>query len=130
VTLNKYKIKQAFKFIFGAFFVLAGINHFLNPAMYMAIMPSYLPWHRGLVYLSGIFEIIFGALLFFRRTTKLAAWGLIALLVAVFPANIQMALHPELYAQFSPAALWFRLPLQFVLIAFVYWFARPSPRAG
>ena len=122
------KFKQVLKFIFAAFFVLAGINHFLNPEMYMAIMPPYLPLHRELVYLSGVFEILFGALLFFQRTTKLAAWCLIALLIAVFPANLQMALHPELYAQFSPTALWLRLPLQVVLIAVVYWFTRPRAR--
>lgn len=104
--------------------MLAGINHFLDTDFYVNIMPSYLPLHRELVYLSGVFEIALGALLLFQRTTKLAAWGLIALLIAVFPANVQMALHPELYTQFSPTALWLRLPLQFVLIAFVYWFTR------
>ncbi|GAC1406293.1 MAG: DoxX family protein [Pyrinomonadaceae bacterium] len=121
-----YKIKHALKFLFGASFVLAGLNHFLNTDMYMAIMPPYLPWHRELIYVSGIFEIVFGVLLFFRHTNELAAWGLIALLIAVFPANIQMAWHSELYPQFSPAALWLRLPLQVVLIALVYWFTRPK----
>ena len=77
----------------------------------------YLPWPVALVYISGVAEILLGTLLMLPRTSRLAGWGLIALLVAVFPANIHMALHPELYPTMSPRALWIRLPLQGVLIA-------------
>ena len=70
--------------------------------------------------------MVLGALLLVRRLTVFAAWGLIALLIAVFPANIHMALNAEQYPTFSPIVLWLRLPLQGVLIAWAYWFTRPT----
>jgi len=85
-----------------------------------------LPWQLALVRISGIAEIRLGLLLLFQRCLVLAAWGLIALLIAVFPANIHMALHAELYTYVSPIGLWLRLPLQFVLIGWAYWYTRPS----
>ena len=80
-------------------------------------MPPYLPWHFFLVEVSGVCEIALGLLLLVPLCTRWAAWGLIALLVAVFPANLHMAVHPELYPEIPAAALWARLPLQAVLIA-------------
>ena len=118
------RIKLVLKYIFALFFVLAGLNHFRNPDFYVKIMPPYLPWHLFLVYLSGFFEIALGVLLLIPRQQRIAAWGLIALLVAVFPANIHMAVHAELYPEFSPTTLWARLPLQAVLIAWAYWYTR------
>src|SRR5437016_5899211 len=91
------RLKQASKYVFGAFFILAGVIHFQAPEFYLKIMPPYLPWHLELVYLSGVFEVLLGALLFLPATTSLAAWGLIALLVAIFPANLHMALNVDLY---------------------------------
>jgi uncharacterized membrane protein len=114
------------KYLLCLFFVGAGLNHFINPAFYLKIMPPYLPWHRFLNYLSGFFEIALGVLLMTPALTRVAAWGLIALLVAVFPANIQMAINPQLYPEISPAALWLRLPLQAVFIAWAYWYTRPD----
>lgn len=76
------------KVLFAAFFVLAGVGHFANPNFFLKIMPPYLPWHRELVYLSGGLEILLGLLLLIPRFQRHAAWGLIALLIAVFPANI------------------------------------------
>lgn len=110
--------------------MLAGANHFRDPAFYVSIMPAYLPWHLQLVYVSGVAELVVGALLLFRRSRRIAAWAAIALMIAVFPANLQMALHPDLYAQFSPVALWLRLPLQGVLILWAYWFTRSEPDAA
>ena len=81
------------------------------------MMPSYVPWHLAMVQISGVAEIVLGVLLLVPAATIVAAWGLIALLVAVFPANLQMALHPETFPEFSPRSLWLRLPLQGVLIA-------------
>ena len=78
-----------------------------------------------LVYVSGALEMLLGVLLFFRPAERFAAWGMVALIIAVTPANVQMALHPELYSQFSHAALLIRLPLQGVLIAWAFWFTRP-----
>jgi uncharacterized membrane protein len=120
------RIKLVLKYLLALFFVLAGLNHFRNPDFYVNIMPPYLPWHLFLVYLSGFFEIALGALLLVPRRERIAAWGLIALLVAVFPANIHMAIHAELYPEYSPIALWARLPLQGVLIAWAYWYNRPD----
>lgn len=120
-------IKQAMRYLLGAALIAAGANHFRIPDFYVSIMPAYLPWPLVLVYLSGVAEIVVGALLLFESSKRLAAWGAIALFVAVFPANLQMALHSELYPQWSPVALWIRLPLQAVLIAWAYWLARPGP---
>lgn len=114
-------VKLAFKILLGAGFILAGSLHFLKPAPYVEIMPPALPFPLLLVYVSGFCEMALGALMF-TRFAPLAAWGLIALLVAVFPANLHMALHPELFPQIPAALLWWRLPLQGVLIAWAYWY--------
>jgi uncharacterized membrane protein len=115
-------IKLLLKYLFGLAFVLAGLYHFVNPAFYLRMMPPYLPWHLSLIYLSGFFEVALGLLLLVPNYTRLAAWGLIALLIAVFPANIHMALNPQLFPDLPPLALWLRLPLQVVFIAWAYWF--------
>jgi uncharacterized membrane protein len=115
-------LKLLLKYSFGLWFALAGLYHFVNPAFYLRMMPPYLPWHLFLVYLSGFFEVMLGLLLFVPKYTRLAAWGLIALLVAVFPANVYMAFNPQLFPAIPPAALWLRLPLQAVFIAWAYLF--------
>ena len=120
------KLRLAAKVLLGVFFILAGIGHFVRPGVYLKIMPPYLPWPLGLVYLSGVCEVGLGILVLIPRYTRWAAWGLIALLIAVFPANVHMALHPELYSQIPPAVLWLRLPLQGVFIAWAYAFARKA----
>ena len=123
-------VKLILKYILALFFVLAGLNHFRNHEFYLKMMPPYLPWHLFLVYLSGVFELALGVLLLIPRQEQIAAWGLIALLIAVFPANIHMAVHAELYPEFSPATLWARLPLQAVLIAWAYWYTRRDSQRG
>jgi uncharacterized membrane protein len=117
------------KYSLGLLFALAGLYHFVNPAFYLRMMPPYLPWHLFLVYLSGLCETALGLLLLVPKYTRLAAWGLIALLVAVFPANLNMAFNPQLFPELSPAALWLRLPLQALLIAWVYWFTGSDRRS-
>ena len=116
--------KRALLWLMGAFYGFAGAMHFARPDYYMPMMPPYLPWHLELVYISGVCEVLLGVLLLIPRWTSAAAWGLIALLIAVFPANLHMALHTELYPHVPPALLWARLPLQGVLIAWAYWFTR------
>ncbi len=106
--------------------MLAGINHFINADFYLKMMPSYLPAHLFLVYLSGVSEIALGVLLLIPKFTQLAAWGLIALLIAVFPANVYMAMNAEIFPEFSCAALYLRLPLQIVLTAWAFWFTRSN----
>ena len=90
-------LKLVMQGLLALLFVGAGVNHFLHADFYANIIPPYLPWHFALVYISGVFEVLLGVLLLVPKVTPLAAWGLIALLIAMFPANIHMALHPELY---------------------------------
>ena len=122
--------KTLTRYLFGVLFILAGLNHFRNPDFYINIMPPYLPWHGALVAISGVAEIALGALLLIRRWSVPAGWGLIALLVAIFPANVHMAVHPELYPSISPVALCLRLPLQGLLIAWAYWYTRSESSAS
>ena len=110
----------------GVSFILAGINHFLNTEFYLKIMPTYLPFHLFLVYLSGVFEIILGALFLIPKFSRFAAWGFILLLIAIFPANIFMAMNTELFPEFNPLLIWLRLPLQFLLIFWIYQFTKFS----
>jgi uncharacterized membrane protein len=107
----------------AAFFSSAGIGHFTNAEFFVAIVPPYLPAPLALVYISGVFEILGGIGVLLPRSRRLAGYGLLALLVAVYPANIHMALHPEQFADMPPAALYARLPLQFVFAAVVWWAA-------
>ena len=106
--------------LLGVTFITAGALHFVRPRMYEAIMPRYLPAHRELVLASGIAEIAGGAGVLHPRTRRLAGWWLIATLVAIFPANVEMAVHSERFKGFPPAALWARLPVQGVLIAWAW----------
>lgn len=117
-------LKLVLKYLMAALFVLAGVYHFVKPDFYLRIMPPYFPWHLLLVYLSGGLEIVLGVLLAIPRFTRIAAVGLIALLIAIFPANIHMAANPAMYSEINPIALWIRLPLQGVLIAWAFWYAR------
>ena len=107
---------------FGPFFVVAGTMHFVIPKAYEAIVPDYLPAHRKLVYASGVAEIVGGLGAMNARTRRAASWLNIATLLAVFPANLHMALHPERYKQIPGGrpALLARLPLQAVFIAWAY----------
>lgn len=77
----------------SALYIAAGINHFRSPGTYTSIMPPYLPYHNALIYISGIFETGLGILLLFEKSRFFAAWGLIAVLLAVFPANVQMLIN-------------------------------------
>ncbi|MBF9223510.1 DoxX family protein [Hymenobacter ruricola] len=107
------------RFALALLFVAAGVWHFVHPATYLAIMPPQLPQPRALVYVSGVFEILGGAGLLLASTRKIAGWGLLALLVAVFPANVYMALiHEQLGIPGWVA--WGRLPLQLPLLWWVW----------
>lgn len=117
-------VKSILKWILGIAFIFAGINHFINPNFYVKIMPPFLPAPLFLVYLSGFFEIALGVLLLVPRFSRFAAFGLIALLIAVFPANIYMAVNSHLFSEFSPTVLYARLPLQLLLIAWAFWYAK------
>ena len=111
----------------AAFFVLAGTMHFVRPRAYEAIMPPYVPRHREAVQVSGLAELAGGFAVLHPRTRPLARWWLLALLVAVFPANVHMALHPDEVAKKGVPAdriptwlLWARLPLQPLCMLWVW----------
>ena len=108
--------------LLGLVFVVAGLLHFTAPGAYERIMPSYLPLHRELVYLSGACEVLGGLGLFPKRTRAAAGVGLILLLLAVLPANVQMLLDARDAGKPSwwVSLLWIRLPLQLVLVAWVW----------
>jgi uncharacterized membrane protein len=119
------KARAVVAVVLGAIFIFAGSMHFAHTEFYLRMMPPYIPAHLLLVQISGVCEILGGIGLIVPRTRWIAAIGLIALLIAVFPANIQMALHPDLYRDIGPPAAFFiRLPLQLVAIYLVWWSAR------
>jgi uncharacterized membrane protein len=105
----------------GPFFVFAGAMHFAFPRVYQRIVPPYLPAPRALVYASGVAEIAGGVGLMTRAWRRLAGYWLVATLIAVFPANVHMALHPDEFPEipWGAAALWARLPFQGVFIGWV-----------
>lgn len=112
-------------------FVAVGVAHFVVPEPFVLIVPAYLPWHLELVYLSGAFEIAGGVGVLTPRLRRLAGWGLIALLAAVYPANINMLVN-DIYLPDMPQErwlLWARMPMQFVMAAMVLWAADiwPAP---
>ncbi|MDF1839983.1 MAG: hypothetical protein P1U77_01015 [Rubripirellula sp.] len=107
-------------------FIVAGMSHFVSPGVYLKIMPDYFPWPLALVYVSGFFEVLGGVGLAVPRLRRAAGWGLIALLVAVFPANVGMLINADQFPAIPVWALVARLPLQGVLIAWVWWAAVKS----
>ncbi|MGA2600275.1 MAG: DoxX family protein [Bryobacteraceae bacterium] len=108
-------------------FIAAGSLHFIKPAPYLRIMPPYIPWHVFMVQASGVLEILGGLGLLAAKTRRAAAWGLAALLIAIFPANIYMATNPleAGAASIAPVIRWGRLPLQPLLIWWILWCTRP-----
>ncbi len=117
--------------VLAGFFIIAGANHFISPATYLPLMPGYLPWPLGLIYLSGAAEVAGGVGVLLPRWRRLAGWGLIALLIAVFPANIHMLVNdvPLAGRQLPQWVLVARLPLQFVMIAWIYFSTRAPKNA-
>ena len=109
------------------FYVVAGTFHFIKPEIYLRIVPPYIPWHLAMVRASGALEILGGLGLLVPRTRQAAAWGLIALLVAVFPANIYMVTNPIDAGALSiaPIITWGRLAVQPLLVFWLLWCTRP-----
>lgn len=119
------RVKIVSKHVFAIFFVAAGAWHFATTDFYLSIMPPYVPYHLELVYLSGIAEIVLGIALVIPPLSRPAAWGIIALLVAVFPANIHLYQNQEIWP-LTPLVHFIRLPLQIVFIMWAYWYTRPD----
>ena len=116
-------MRKVLTYVAALFYMGAGAMHFLRPEPYLKIMPSYVPWHLAMVYVSGVAEMAGGAGLLIPSLRRAAAWGLVALLIAVFPANINMAVHDIQVTEAPVAAvwLWARLPLQGLLIWWLLW---------
>jgi uncharacterized membrane protein len=126
------RAKRPLLYVMSVLYVIAGVTHFVAPDLYVQIVPPYLPFPLALVYISGVAEAAFGAGLVFERTRRLAAWGIIGVLVAVFPANVYMATSdvviqgaPGGIGDPSAAARWGRLPIQVVLVLWAWWYTRP-----
>ena len=115
--------KYILKIISSIFYVLVGIKHFIDPNFFLAIVPPYLPYHLELVYISGIFEILFGVMILFPKYRYWGSVGLILLLIAVFPANIYLFQSVEAQRAIGATqeiATW-RLPVQGIFILVAYW---------
>lgn len=125
----KINLSSISRLLLALLFVAAGEMHFLKVSTYLKIMPPWIPFPLAMIYVSGFFEILLGALLLPLKTRRLAGWGLATLLIAVFPANIQMALHPQIFPDIPAWAAWARLPLQGVFIFWVWKaaLAHPNP---
>ena len=105
--------------------IVAGTMHFVDPEFFLKIMPPYLPLHKELVLISGAAELLLGVLLLVPQTSQIAAWGIVALLIAVFPANVYLYQNPDILP--APAIMHLlRLPFQGVFILWAYWFTRPT----
>jgi uncharacterized membrane protein len=126
-SLVRRRLRTVSLFVLALFYVAAGVRHFTNPGFYLSIVPPVLPFPLAIVYVSGVVEIALGALVLVPRVRRLAAWCLIALLVAVFPANLYMwwANVPFDGQPVSPIFHAIRLPFQAVFIAWAYWHTRP-----
>jgi uncharacterized membrane protein len=118
-------VKRVLLWIMAAFYILAGLMHFIRPDHYAPMMPPYLPWHGPLIFLSGVAELGLGVAVLIPSLRPLAAWGIILLLIAIFPANLHIALHNvPLFGATEGAGIWnwVRLPLQGVLILWAWWY--------
>ncbi len=107
-------------YIMSGLYILAGINHFWHPKIYLRIMPDYIPYHRQMVIISGMAEIVLGVALLFPLSREWAAWGIIALLIAIFPANIEQLRTKKARLGLPLWAIWLRLPMQLFLICWAW----------
>ncbi|HEY6131320.1 MAG TPA: DoxX family protein [Halioglobus sp.] len=112
--------------IIALFFFTGGIAHFVFADFFVQSMPDYLSYHKELVIVSGIFELLGAIGILVPRTRRFAAYGLILLVIAVYPANINMALHPERFKDIPVLFSYFRLPFQFLFVWFIWWAIAPE----
>ncbi|MEH2196599.1 MAG: DoxX family protein [Nostoc sp.] len=124
--MNKYK--EILRVVLAISIIVVGVTHFVIPEPYVKIMPPQLPYPLELVYLSGFFEILGSIGLLVPPVSQAAAWGLIALFIAVYPANINMAVN-HIQLEHIPNSPWvhvIRLPFQAVLIVWAWWYTKSS----
>jgi len=125
-------LKRISQAVLAVFYGSAGVLHFMQPESFVRIVPPYLPWPLGLVEVSGVAELAIGlgflAAFWKRALERPAAWGAVALLIAVYPANVNMWWN-DVWLGGQPPQPWFhavRLPLQFVFILWAWWHTRPD----
>ncbi|MDB6128345.1 MAG: DoxX family protein [Verrucomicrobia bacterium] len=117
-------LRRILRGVLAVGFIVAGANHFRAPEVYLGMMPAWLPWPGAMNAVAGAAEMLGGLGLMFSGTRRLAGWGLIALLIAVFPANVHVALEGHMPGfDFKPLTLWLRLPFQALFIGWVWWVA-------
>ena len=114
-------VKGISVYVMGIFYIIVGIKHFQDPSWFVQIVPPILPYKYELVYISGFFEVLLGILLMIPRFQSIAAKGLMALLICVYPANIYLAQTNGVALGISPLIAWGRLPFQFIFIGLAYW---------
>jgi uncharacterized membrane protein len=126
LSLGAIDRKEVLRGVLAAAIIVVGVTHFIRPDQYARIIPPAFPDPIALVYISGVFEILGGIGLLIPWVSVAAAWGLIALFVAVFPANLYQAIHsiPIEGIPHHPLLYWFRLPFQAVLITWAWWYTR------
>jgi uncharacterized membrane protein len=112
------KLNAGLRGLLGVAMIAMGVLHFVTPDNFVAFMPAYLPWHLALVLISGVFEVVLGAALFVPKLRSAAGWGLVALFVAVWPANIWMA--TEGLGGMTPVVAWVRVALQPLLMVWAW----------
>jgi uncharacterized membrane protein len=113
-----------FRILLGNIFVIAGLFHFFKSDFYLHAMPPYLPYPEILVFMSGVAAVLLGVFVIIPQTSRFAAWGIIVFLILVYPVNFHMASHPDLFPTIPARLLWMRLPLQFVMMAWAYQYAK------
>jgi uncharacterized membrane protein len=124
-------MRTALSFLLGALLLVSFVGHFVAPQEYVRIVPAALPAPLLIVQFTGVLELLFGLALFFPRTRRIAAWLVVAFFVAVFPANINMAInHIPMFGMTHPVIAWLRLPFQGVLIAWAVYVARGQRMQG
>ena len=130
-SLPGSQLKAAALLLAAVSYIAVGVTHFTHTDFFTFIMPPWLPWHQELVWISGFFEILGGAGLLIPQLRRISARGLIMLLIAVYPANVHMALNPAPFiAEGMPLwGLYLRLPLQFVFIVWMWWVGKPESQA-
>ena len=120
--------KTSFRILLAILMLIAGASHFVVPVPYIKIVPGFLPYPEAIVYISGFFEVLGGIGLLIPAVSQAAAWGFVLLFIAVYPANLNMAIN-DIHLQNIPSGAWFqaiRLPFQFVLVAWAWWLTRSS----
>lgn len=136
MSVGLAQFKRPLLYVMGGLYIVAGLLHFVVPELYVQVVPPIFPAALALVYLSGLTEVAVGIGVLLRQTRQYAAWATIALLVAIFPANVYMAISGVVIEGMpgggDPSAFirWARLPLQGVLILWAYWYTNPRLDAG